>query len=179
MMAVPPLQFQPGGAVGCLAGAEATVAGFPAVGGGSGALWIVERFGETEPVTSCEGCGALALNGLTLNRWVSSLQLTAATAIVAKMARRNRRGERPGSTTQRISFPTRTRQDERAVNATRVNKLLSFQDFFNPNRMWPISDKFARLASCPGRAERDPGSRFLVPSNRDPASAGKVAAPCP
>ena len=99
-------------------------AGAEAVGGGSGALWIAERrCGGTDPVFSCAGAWACERNGL-LNREVSELQLTAATEIVARMAKRNTDSERPGSTTRRIGFPTRTQQDGWGVNKARVNKRL-------------------------------------------------------
>src|SRR5476649_102298 len=83
------------------------VAGADPVGGGSGELWMVACFcGVTEPVVS-PGCGWFCevWNHLSdSNRWVSELQLTAATEMVARTARRNRRSERPGSSTQRIGF---------------------------------------------------------------------------
>ena len=67
----------------------------------------------TEPVTSFDGACGLGRKDLSdSNRWVSELQLTAATEIVARTARRNNRSERPGSSTQRIGFPTRTQQDK-------------------------------------------------------------------
>src|SRR4051812_37829546 len=89
------------------------VDGAAALGGGSGELWIDERL-ETEPVTSLLfgetwACGRKILSDS--KRCVSELQLTAATETVARMATRNKRSERPGSTT-RIGFPTRTQQDE-------------------------------------------------------------------
>jgi hypothetical protein len=40
------------------------------------------------------------------------------------MAKRNTDSERPGSTTRRIGFPTRTQQDGWGVNNARVNKRL-------------------------------------------------------
>src|ERR1043166_2670187 len=84
------------------------VCGAEAVGGGNGELWMDECFcWATEPVTSFdEDCDR---NGLE-KREVSALQLTAATEIDAKTARRNTFSERPGSSTQRIGFPTRTQQ---------------------------------------------------------------------
>src|SRR5664279_1442138 len=91
--------------------------GAEAVGGGSGELWIAEFRCETEPVTSFEGalaCGRKYRSDS--KRWVSELQLTAASEIDARTARRNTFSERPGSTTQRIGFPTHTQLDERAVN---------------------------------------------------------------
>src|SRR5665213_1928006 len=78
-------------------------------GGGSATLWIAECFCGTEPVTSL--VADLVRNGLDVKRWVSELQLTAATEMVARTATRNTRSERPGSTTQRIGFPTHTRQN--------------------------------------------------------------------
>ena len=89
------------------------VCGADAFGGGSGELWMAECFcWATEPVTSFDGAWVCDRNGLFWNRAVSELQLTAATEIVARTARRNTLSERPGSTTQRIGFPTRTQQDE-------------------------------------------------------------------
>src|SRR6185295_7969155 len=83
-------------------------------GGGSGELWIDERFCGTEPVTSLFedtlACGRKNLSDS--KRWVSELQLTAATEIDANTARRNNWAARPGSSTQRIGFPTRTQQDK-------------------------------------------------------------------
>ena len=114
-MAVPPSQFQPGFAAVEPPAVPVTtgrVAGADAVGGGSGALWIDECLCGTEPVASFEEPwfeGACAWGRKNLSdskRWVSELQLTAATEIVARTARRNTRSERPGSSTQRIGFPT-------------------------------------------------------------------------
>src|SRR3954471_11871827 len=86
------------------------VCGADAFGGGSGELWMAECFGwATEPVTSFDGAGD-DRNGFDWNRAVSALQLTAATEIVARTARRNTLSERPGSSTQRIGFPTRTQR---------------------------------------------------------------------
>ena len=88
-------------------------------GGGSGELWMAECFGwATEPVTSFDGAGD-DRNGLDWNRAVSALQLTAATEIVARTARRNTLSERPGSSTQRIGFPTRTQQTMGQLTAPR------------------------------------------------------------
>jgi hypothetical protein len=114
------------------------VAGAAAFGGGSGELWIDDcRCCGTEPVTSFEGAWFDEVrerkNLSDSKRWVSALQLTAATEIDASTARRNKRSERPGSTT-RIGFPTHTQQDKKGVNNARVNKRLSWQDSFNPNR---------------------------------------------
>src|SRR4051812_37943515 len=107
------------------------VAGAAAFGGGSGALWMTACFcAVTEPVVS--PAGVCERNGL-LKREVSALQLTAATEIVARTARRNTESERPGSTTQRIGFPTRTRQDSGRVNNARVNKRLRMKGSLNPN----------------------------------------------
>jgi hypothetical protein len=109
--------------------------GADAVGGGSGALWMDDRRCDTEPVASFEdtwACGRKILSDS--KRWVSELQLTAATEIDANTARRNKRSERPGSSTQRIGFPTRTQLDNRGVNSERVNNRLSRQQSFNPNQ---------------------------------------------
>src|SRR6266404_6757207 len=87
------------------------VCGADAFGGGSGALWMADCFcWATEPVTSLDGAWVCERNGLYWNRCVSELQLTAATEIVARTAKRNTLSERPGSSTQRIGFPTRTQQ---------------------------------------------------------------------
>ena len=73
------------------------VCGADAFGGGSGELWMAECFcWATEPVTSLDGPWACERNGFW-NRAVSELQLTAATEIVARTARRNTLSERPGS----------------------------------------------------------------------------------
>jgi hypothetical protein len=106
----------------------------PAVAGaGSGALCTDLDGCETEPVTS--PADDLERNGLESKRCDSPLHPAAATEIPANRARRNQRGERSGSAAQRIGFPTRTQQDEGAVNRARVNKLLSLKDSFNPNGM--------------------------------------------
>src|SRR5262245_15029019 len=115
VIAVPPSQFQ----LRWLAPA--------APGGGSAALCTLAwRCGWlTEPVTSL--AELLERKKLLSKRCVSELQLTAATEIVARTARRNQRSERKGSTTRRIGFPTRTQQDEEGVNNAPVNKFLSLQ----------------------------------------------------
>src|SRR5581483_3707932 len=83
-------------------------AGAAAVGGGSGALCTALRDGVTEPVTS--PLPVLERNGLASKRWVSELHPTTVAEMDASRAKRNRRSERPGSTTRRIGFPTRTQQ---------------------------------------------------------------------
>src|SRR6476619_6298247 len=114
------------------------VCGAPAFGGGgNGELWMAECFCGTEPVTSAVGAGAFDRNGLYAVRWVSALQLTAATEIVARAAKRNTRSERPGSSTQRIGFPTRTQLDKGRVNNARVNNRLRMKESFNPNQTRP------------------------------------------
>src|SRR4051812_17932051 len=118
VMAVPPSQFQArlaadvcgagsyeatarGAAAGRVAGAEALG------GGGSGELWIAACRCGTEPVTSFAGAWTLEDDRKIRSdskRWVSELQLTAATEIDASTARRNNRSERPGSSTRRIGL---------------------------------------------------------------------------
>src|SRR6476646_9025384 len=150
-MAVPPSQFQPEWAA--LAAPELTgpavpttagrVCGADTFGGGSGALWMAACFcGGTEPVTSPDEAWVREPNRLYWNRCVSELQLTAATEIVARTARRNNLSERPGSSTQRIGCPTRTQQDDGRVNRARVNRCLRMKDSFNPNQTTP---KFVQI----------------------------------
>src|SRR5947199_7921362 len=100
-------------------------------GAGSGLLCTPVDLLATEPVTSLlppDDAERLEPNGsLTLKRDDSELQLTAATAITAKMAKRGHEGERKCSTALRIGSPLVRNNTTGELNTERVKTLLTRQ----------------------------------------------------
>ena len=184
VMAVPPSQFQPAGAV--LRAAEPVTSLGPAArlvgrhalraaggagddrarlparaalgGGGSGALWIAACLLR-------DRAGHLAGGRLAEDRTDCRFEAMGVGAATDRSDRNRspaRRGgttrsERPGSSTQRIGFPTRTQQDKRRVNSARVNKRLRMKDSFNPNQTPPKFRQMRPLVrhnsrACPGNS---------------------------
>jgi hypothetical protein len=92
---------------------------YGALGGGSGELCTLLERCDAEPVTSCEGAGAVELNGSPSNRWMSELHATANTENEAIKAKRSTLSQRQGSATQRIGVPTHTQHTSGQLTACR------------------------------------------------------------